>query len=224
MAKRSRRPSKAEDDRNNAKLAADRDRKLFYMHKRRVREAQRVKNEADSALRNAYKLAKSDLGETAKDDIQDSLRWNKKGGEAAVRAELERMVRLASWNGFAIDYQAELFKDAPDQASPSDRGLLAGMNGDEPRPPYDPGSREHQEWMAAWHEGQASIVNLQREKDAEAFEQDADEPDEEEDGAGDDVNGVESLAEEDADDADDADEETDPAPIGDQESTEVVRH
>jgi hypothetical protein len=157
---------------HNVDAADQADQALFFHHKRKIRAAKEELAAANSALRHAYKIAKSDLGEDAKQDINDSLAWDDKGGEMAVQAELARLRRLARWNGFSLGEQAELFRDAERHATPAELGRLAGLNGDEPSPPHGAETPEGQEYMEAWHAGQREIFNIQKAKDAEAFAED----------------------------------------------------
>lgn len=164
--------SGAEDDRNNFEAVDRRAQVLFYHHKRRLAVLENEAQVASRALSAGRKRAKEELGETALDDIKEARKWDKKGGEGAVKAAFERLARLTRWAGFSTGVQGELFRDAPEQVTPRERGYLAGLNGDEPSPSYDAASSEGQEWMEGYHDGQAAIFGIQREKEAEENEED----------------------------------------------------
>ncbi len=187
---------------HNEDAADQADQALFFHHKRKIRAAMEALASANSALRHAHKIAKSDLGETSKQDIKDSLAWDDKGGEQAVQAELARLRRLARWNGFSLGEQAELFRDAPKHATPAELGRLAGLNGDEPSPPHGAGTAEGQEYMEAWHAAQEEIFAIVAAKDEEAL------ADEEDDGEGDGEGGDEEA----------------PPPIGDGTTEHATAH
>jgi len=193
----------ADPERNNFEIADRQNQVLFYHHKRRYRAALADKKEADASFKNACKSAVADLGEGIVGDIKDSIQWEKKGGEAMIKAAFERLARLARWAGFQAGVQSELFTDAPKNPTPADRGYLAGMDGMEPSSPYDPGSAEANEWMAAFHEGTAKINEIIANKDAEDFEADE-------------ATGEEAAA--------DGDASAPPPSIGDEESTAQMRH
>lgn len=193
----------AVDDRNNFDKVDRATQELFYHHKRRITQLENESQVASRALSAAKKRATEELGETAIDDIKQSRKWDKKGGEAAVKAAFERLARLARWAGFSSGVQAELFSDAPVHPSPFERGRLAGLNGDEANPPFDAGSAEGQEWLAGFHDGQAAIFNITSRKAAEETESD------DEDGDGEETEGDDAPA---------------PPPIGDQDATTQVQH
>lgn len=189
---------------DNERKADDADKALFYFHKRRYRSFLAKKKEADADFKNACKLARGDLGEDIVEEIKTSISWEKKGGEAMVRKAMAQLARLARWSGFSIGSQAELFRDVAPQETPTafDRGFIAGMDGLDPSPPFDPGSPDASEWMSGWHEGSAKVNEIIRAKDAEEFAA-ADEA-----GAG---------------DEDDGEGDGAPLPIGDQDATSQLR-
>ncbi len=198
----------AKDDDRSDELADAEKRALFYWHKKKFKAATAEAKAASMALTAVKERATAELGPTAVDDMKDSIKWDKKGGEAMIQAAFERLARLARWAGFEIGTQTELFRDAPKNQTPYDRGYLVALDGGEASSPYDPGSSQAQEWMTGFHEGTAKMNAIMRTKDAEEFDE-AEEGDA--DGAG-----------EGGDTADDADQL--PGEIGDQAGTAQVHH
>lgn len=149
---------------------------LFFHHKRRVNNMLALKKKADADFRNACKMAKAELGESAADDIKISTAMDDEGGEAVVMAEITRKLRIMRWMGRLPGQQGELFTDAAKAAAeavdPFERGIIAGMNGVSSADcPYPVASPEGQKWLDGIGEGQKAMVNLQRKRDAEVFDE-----------------------------------------------------
>ena len=150
---------------------------LFFMHKKSYSAALAAKKETDAAFRNCCKLAKSELGEDAVDSIKDAILLETEEGEAKIKARIERQLRVARWMAVPFGNQSDLFSDVADRTPAVDRahaaGKRAGMEGAPNKPPHDPSVPQFDAWMEGWSAGQAAIFNIQRERDAGMFEEDA---------------------------------------------------
>ena len=196
---------------------------LFFHHKKRVNNALATKKAADAAYRNACKMAKTEIGDHAVEDIKTSTAMEAEGGEAVVMAEVQRKLRIMRWMGRMPGQQGELFKDAVNAAAeaidPFERGIIAGMNGETSADcPYPIASAEGQKWLEGIGEGQAAMVNLQRRRDAEVFDeaegkttQEPDDPGPDE-GSGDDDPGPGAEDEDDDASPDEGEAEQPPTP------------
>ncbi len=134
---------------------------LFFDHKKAYEKALAVKKEADAKLKNACKLAKSELGDQAVAMIKATIEFETDEGEAAVRAKLEATLRAARWMGAAIGSQFEMF-EGPDRTPAADRafeeGKRAGMKGEPARPPYAPELEQYRRWMEGHGVGNEALA------------------------------------------------------------------
>lgn len=157
--------SKAEEKRKNSELTEDEKRALLFQHKGLYEKALAEKKAADAKLKNVCKLAKSELGKGAVDDIKDAIALDQPEGEAAHRAEIERKLRIARWMGASVGTQ---FSFAEDMTPATDRayedGKRAGLKGEAARPPHDPSVPQYGKWMEGWHAGQGVLASDFRKK------------------------------------------------------------
>lgn len=130
-------------------------------------KALKEKKDADANLRNVCKRIKSEGGSV--DEIKLTIALRSPAGEAALKATIEQQMRVARWSGLPVGTQGDMF--APDVRPLSERakqeGKIAGMRGDECRPPYDGGSDGYQPWVEGWHEGQAVLASKIKKPTAE---------------------------------------------------------
>lgn len=134
---------------------------LTFMHKKLYSEALALKKAADAQLKNSAKLARAELGPTAINDIKDMIALESPEGEAALRQNVERQMKIARWMGMAVGTQAEIFVDV-DRTPAIERakaeGKRVGLAGDPCAPPHAPETEQYREWMAGFHEGQAVLA------------------------------------------------------------------
>jgi ribosome modulation factor len=157
---------------NSEALTDDQNQALFFSHKRAYEAALAKKKEAAAAFLKVCKLAKSELGDDAVLSIKDAILLDTDEGEAKLRADLERQLRIARWMNVPFGQQAELFSDANDRRPATERaraeGKKAGMEGLAMKPPYHTALPQFDQWVEGWHEGQAAIFAITKPKDAEA--------------------------------------------------------
>lgn len=140
-------------------LNEDEQRALAFHHRREYRDALASKKEADAGFKNTCKRIIAEGTSIA--DVREMIKLDGQGGEAALRAEIERMMKVARWMGASIGEQFDL-EDAINDRRPLDErayaaGKVAGMNGDTCSAPYD--GHAGQEWIRGWHDGQASLMS-----------------------------------------------------------------
>lgn len=137
---------------------------LFFQHKRHYETALAKKKETDAAFRNVCKQAKAELGADAVLSIKDAILLESEDGDAKLRAEIERQLKIARWMNMPFGQQAELFTDASDPRPATERayaeGKKAGMEGLPNKPPHAPDVPQFKEWARGWQEGQAAIFNI----------------------------------------------------------------
>lgn len=130
---------------------------LTFSHKRAYAAALAAKKAADAALKNTAKLAKSELGDTAVADIKDIIAIETEEGEAKLKAEVERKLKIARWMGLPNGANGELFPQvdrtpAVDRAAA--RGKRDGLAGEPANPQCDPSVPQYNSYMEAYHVGQ----------------------------------------------------------------------
>lgn len=120
---------------------------------------------------NHDKIIKSDLGAKGLADIKDLEVLSTPEGEAALKAELDRQLKVARWAGLQIGYQEDMFgvDKRPLKERAFDEGKRAGINGDAPNPPsnYSPASDGFNGWMEGWQAGQAAIFAIKKTDDSQ---------------------------------------------------------
>lgn len=147
---------------NSAKfeLTDDERRALTLHHKRHYIDALSHKKAADAAFKNICKKAKAECGPHAVTNIKDLIALDEPGGEAELRAEVERKLQMARWCNSVVGTQFGMF-DA-DRTPSVDRafeaGKVAGMSGESRNPPHDPSVPQYHKWLEGWNEGQGTLA------------------------------------------------------------------
>ena len=153
-------------------LTDDQTAALFFQHKKAYSAALAVKKDADAKFKNACKLAKSELGDDAVPSIKDALLLETEEGEAKIKAEIERKMRIARWMAVPFGSQPDFFEE--DRTPAVDRaraeGKRDGLSGVSLKPPYDPSLPQYEAYAEGWHEGQAASFAIQRTEDAALFD------------------------------------------------------
>lgn len=153
------------DDRKNSALTDDEMRALLFIHKREYEDALAAKKEADAHFKNICKAAKAECGKNAVADIKGLIALESPEGEAALREEIERQLRIARWAGAPMGTQFQFFEapsPAVDQAY--ENGKVAGFKGETMHPPHAPSVPQYQRWIDGWHEAQAVLGSGFRDK------------------------------------------------------------
>lgn len=134
---------------------------LTAMHKKVIARIMVAQQELANDLRNAKKLAKSELGPYAIDDIKDMIALETEEGEAKHKAEVERRVKVARWMGLPVGTQGSIF-EAVDREPAEDKayhlGKRHGLAGDTQQNPHSPGAPQYQRYLDGFHDGNAVLA------------------------------------------------------------------
>jgi hypothetical protein len=151
---------------NKPELTEDENRVLIYQHKAAYQVAKKAVDDARAELLRVCKLAKSECGKSAVVDIKDLILLEQPKGEDALRADIERQLRLARWANAKVGTQFSF--DEIDKTPDVDRayqlGKTAGLKGEVKRPPFDASVPQYARWMDGWNDGQAVLVSSFRDK------------------------------------------------------------
>lgn len=132
---------------------------LTFDWRKKYETALNAKKKAEADFKNTCKSARADLGDTAVDDIKSMIAMESEEGEAKIRSELERQMKVARWMGMPFGSQSDMFGE--DRTPAVDRayalGKKAGLAGESMQPPHAPGVPQHQTWLEGWHDGQAVV-------------------------------------------------------------------
>lgn len=163
-----------------AELTDDQRFALTAVHKAAYAKALETKKTADAALKQVCKIAKAELGATAVDDIKDLIALDTPEGEAAHKAKVDRMVKVARWMGLPVGTQGSIF-DPVDRQPAEDKahaeGKRHGLAGDRQQNPHSPGTPQYQKYLDGFHDGQAVLAKgIRPMPPAEADELDALDP------------------------------------------------
>lgn len=155
---------------HNSQLTDDERRALTLHHLKQYEAADALVEKAKKERAAVADLAKADLGRGVMADIKDLIIAK---DEKAVKADLERRMRIARWAGLPVGTQLAMFEFMPDDIA-AEEGKRAGMMGEQCQPPVHWPPSAHQRWIASWHEGQAILASAFAKK--RPPEQTADEP------------------------------------------------
>lgn len=145
---------------HNSDLTDEQRQGLTYQWKSSYEQKLAVKKAADADFKNVCKQIRADLGEKGVEDIKDIIQAQTPEGEARLKAEIERKMRIARWEGATHGTQ---FSFLEEDRTPSDdrafaEGKRASLKGDPRKPPYDPSVPQYQAWLNGYAEGQVVIM------------------------------------------------------------------
>lgn len=156
---------KTAERRKNSELTEDEKRALHSQHRKEYETALADKKAADAHLKNVCKTAKAELGKDAVADIKSAIALDEPGGEAAHRAEIDRMLKIARWMGAPVGTQFTFTEDmTPAVDKAREAGKRAGLAGEPRHPPHDATVPQHGAWCEGWQEGQAVLASDFRKK------------------------------------------------------------
>ena len=135
------------------------DRALFLHHLGNLPKLIKAKDDAVNSIRNFYKAAKADG--FLKIDFDDGRMIQKAEGEKAKKAAIARSLTIAKWLGCDLGAQLDLFVE--DERVPAvdhafEAGKTASMQNKAAKPPYDPDTEQFRQYMAGFHEHQATLA------------------------------------------------------------------
>lgn len=149
----------------NSELTPAERQALLFHHLKRFKATEVALKAARTAHQNVCKVAKSELGDHAVDDIKDAIKLEAPGGEAELRGEVERKLSVAQAMNAPMGFQ---FNFSEDMRPATDRafadGRKAAIEGLACTPPHDPSVPQHDSWIEGWHAGQAVLQSDFRDK------------------------------------------------------------
>ncbi len=163
-------------------LTDEEQRALAYHHKRKYQAALRTKKDADAALKNVCKLAKTE--EVSLSMIKHLIDLDSEEGQAKIEADIAERYKAAQWAGLPIGAQDDLFNTnrQPLVDKAFARGETAALNGEDVPTDWEPGTELGQACLKGWQQGQAAMASLLKKKEtpapildaAEAFPEEGD--------------------------------------------------
>lgn len=152
--------SRAVEGDNSEKLTEDQRFVLVDQHARRIRKFKELQRKWSGKVRAAYKVAKADLGATAKALVDTWIESESPEGEACIKARTKMQAMILHRRGTPVA-QIELFPTidpAPAVERATAAGKLAGMRGKHASPPYNPSVPQYQAWLDGWQDGQSILL------------------------------------------------------------------
>jgi len=131
---------------------------LTEQHKQKYLVLVAAKTAADNALKNFGKVVKADLGAKGLDDIKALIDAATPEGEARIKAEVERQVRILRWMQVPIGTMGDLFP-SDDRTPLAERafadGKRQGLAGEKQNHHTTEAHRKHNDGFA---DGQTSLA------------------------------------------------------------------
>lgn len=143
---------------------------LTRQHAQKRAKLLETEKKAKADRMNFDKVIKSDLGPKGLSDIKLLEKLETPEGEAEIKAEIDRQIRVARWAGLSVGTQASLFGEdrRPIEERAAEDGKRAGLAGKDCDPPHAAGTEAREAWIANWHEGQAVLATGFKQKEPEA--------------------------------------------------------
>ena len=166
-------PKGAEPAGKNELSDADRQ-SLFLHHLRHWKIADAAKKEAAANTKEVVALAKEEVGKHAVEMFKAAIALETEAGEADIKARIEREYQVARWMAVPLGEQGDMFVDrtpATDRAKAE--GVRDGKLGLPRKPSYTKGSPQFHAYYDGYDEGQRSIMDFGRKRDALAFDKPA---------------------------------------------------
>jgi hypothetical protein len=140
-------------------LSDDQRYSLTEQHRLKVEKALATKKAAAAAYLNACKIAKAELGADGMDDINDLIALSTPEGEARMKAQIERQMRVMQWMNVPIGTHGELFADA-DRTPITERafadGKRQGLAGEPQSNPHHHTTEAHRAHNDGYANGQTT--------------------------------------------------------------------
>lgn len=131
---------------------------LTEQHRQKYEMVLEAKNKANKALIDLGKIIKADLGAKGLQDIKDLISLDTPEGEASMKAEVERRVRLLRWMQVPIGSMGDMFAGT-DRTPIKDRafaeGKRQGLAGESINNPHHHTTEAHRALQSGYDAGQA---------------------------------------------------------------------
>jgi hypothetical protein len=145
----------------DTELTDDQRAALLFQHVRSYKTALEAKKKADADIKNICKIAKAECGKDAVESIKDKIKMETEEGQAEVKAQIERQLRVARWMGADVGTQFSMNLEVdrtPAEDRAYDDGKRVGLAGGPCNPPHDPSVPQYAKWMGGFHAGQAVLA------------------------------------------------------------------
>lgn len=139
---------------HNSELSPEARRKLYLQGLGRIEGLQEEMGTINSQIRNERKELKAIGFETAEVNFGLKLRKNKPEDEVDVWRKLQFVAEMLNHQIWTQPDMLDGVDRTPAVDKAAEDGLMAGMEGQQCKPPYAPGSEQEQKWVAQWHRGQ----------------------------------------------------------------------
>lgn len=150
---------------NKPELTEDEQRVLLYQHKASYLAAKKKVDDAKAELLRVAKLAKTECGKDAVADIKELITLDEDKGGEALKAHIERKLRLARWANAAVGTQFSLIEDrTPAEDKAFDHGKSDGLAGTVANNPYAAHLPQHKRYLDGWTEGNTVRLSDFRDK------------------------------------------------------------
>lgn len=144
---------------------------LAIGHSTKIEGLQTAQRTAVANLRNAYKLAKAELGEDAKQVIDQMILLKTPEGEVEIKARMERLQRAARWMGMPMGAQSDMFEDRrPDTDRAFENGKIDRLASKANNNPHHPTLPQHDAYEDGYRRGGELFVEAQRRDDGILFD------------------------------------------------------
>jgi hypothetical protein len=142
-------------------LSDDQRYSLTEQHRQKIEKALATKKAAAAAFLNACKIAKAELGATGMDDINDMIALATPEGEARMKANIERQMRVLRWNDVPMGTIEDLFP-VDDRTPLVERafseGKRQGLAGEPQNNPHHHTTEAAREHDRGYGEGQKTLA------------------------------------------------------------------
>jgi hypothetical protein len=138
-------------------LSEDQRYSLTEQHRQRVEKALATKKAAATAYLNACRLAKAELGADGMEDINDLIALATPEGEARMKAQIERQMKVLEWRNVPIGSMEDMFPTT-DRTPLTERafaeGKRQGLAGESCDNPHHVTTLAHKSHNDGWAKGQ----------------------------------------------------------------------
>lgn len=151
-------------ERKNSELTPEEKQALHFAHIKEYQVADAALKKAQAEIKNVGKRIKAEGGSVAQ--VKKSIQAMTPEGEAALKAEMEDTAQVLRWAGVEVGETKDMFPTdrRPSEDRAFEAGKIAGMRGDDMRPPHDPSVPQYQRWLDGWHAAQEILLSGFRDK------------------------------------------------------------
>jgi ribosome modulation factor len=142
-------------------LSDDQRYSLVEQHRQTYERLTKAKDDAGNALKNFGRIVKADLGKDGMAEIKGVIEGSTPQGETAIKARIERDVRILRWMQVPIGTMEDLFP-ANDRTPITERafkeGKRQGLAGESCDNPHHHTTEAHRSFESGYAEGQTTLA------------------------------------------------------------------